>query len=231
MRNHTYQCTDQLLECQQTSPKPYECYSSEANDVWSLGVILVNLTCGRNPWKRASLEDSTFRAYMRDQNFLQSILPISDDLNCILKRIFEVDSRRRVTLDVLRNMIVYCPQLVQDPMDSLPPTPPYSPMHAPMDFGMDPVPNLDLNQECPLFSTEQHSPTHFPSQPAITPKASHLRAIAAQPYTFQAERSVPATGLSFLQTGLFPAVPTWTRYSNLMPNLATTTCWRNISVF
>lgn len=168
---------------------------------------------------------------MRDQNFLQSILPISDDLNRILKRIFEVDPRRRVTLDVLRNMIVFCPQLVQDPMDSLPPTPPYSPMHAPMDFGMDPVPNLDLNQECPLFSTEQHSPTHFPSQSAITPKASHLRAIAAQPYTFQAERSVPATGLSFLQTGLFPAVPTWTRYSNLMPNLATSTCWRNISVF
>ena len=40
-------------------------YASSANDVWSLGVILVNLTCGRNPWKQASFDDSTYRAFTR----------------------------------------------------------------------------------------------------------------------------------------------------------------------
>lgn len=50
-------------ECQQSNARPMSCYMSAANDVWSLGVILVNLTCGRNPWKRASMEDSTFQAY------------------------------------------------------------------------------------------------------------------------------------------------------------------------
>ena len=39
----------------------------------------MNLTCGRNPWKRASVEDSTFKAFRKDPNFLQTILPVTDE--------------------------------------------------------------------------------------------------------------------------------------------------------
>jgi serine/threonine protein kinase len=73
----------QSSECQQSSSRPYACYASAPNDIWSLGVILVNLTCGRNPWKRASPEDSTFRAYLKDSKFLRTILPLSPELDSI----------------------------------------------------------------------------------------------------------------------------------------------------
>ncbi|KAF2766481.1 serine/threonine protein kinase, partial [Teratosphaeria nubilosa] len=109
-------------ECQQSNPKPFACYASAPNDVWSLGVILVNLVCGRNPWKRASMDDPTFQAYVRDRNFLQTILPISRDLHFILQRIFEIDPRKRITLDELRDLIVRSGALTQNsPPTSLPP--------------------------------------------------------------------------------------------------------------
>lgn len=105
-----YPLLTNITECQQSTPTPYASYASAPNDVWSLGVILVNLTCGRNPWKRAYLEDSTFRAYMRDRSFLQSILPISDELNSILARIFEPNPALRITLPDLRDAILACGQ-------------------------------------------------------------------------------------------------------------------------
>jgi serine/threonine protein kinase len=84
-------------------------YYCAPNDVWSLGVILVNLTCGRNPWKQASTEDQTFRAYSKSPDFLKTILPITDELNNILRRIFVSNPDERITLPELRNMILACP--------------------------------------------------------------------------------------------------------------------------
>lgn len=91
-------------------------YASPANDVWSLGVMLVNLTCGRNPWKRASLEDSTFRAYLKDPFFLKTILPLSTELVCILSRVFERDPAKRITIPELRQLILECPRFTETPM-------------------------------------------------------------------------------------------------------------------
>ena len=85
------------------------------NDVWSLGVILVNLTCGRNPWKQASFQDSTYRAFVRSQEFLKTILPLTDGLNAILGRIFEPTPEHRVTLPELRKMILACPSFTLTP--------------------------------------------------------------------------------------------------------------------
>ncbi|KAJ5141362.1 hypothetical protein N7526_002357, partial [Penicillium atrosanguineum] len=127
-------------ECQQTNPRPMSCYSSAANDVWSLGVMLVNLTCGRNPWKRASFEDSTFRAYLKDPSFLKTILPLSTEMVCILSRVFECDPAKRITIPELRQLIVECPCFTENPMapwvqDPIPdcfvqPFVPVEPLHA-----------------------------------------------------------------------------------------------------
>lgn len=86
-------------------------------------MILVNLTCGRNPWKKASPEDSTFRAFLKDANFLSSILPISAEFNMILRRIFECNPQKRISLEELRDLIITCPRLTMSAYSEYPPSP------------------------------------------------------------------------------------------------------------
>lgn len=109
-------------ECLQSNPKPY---ASAPNDVWSLGVILVNLCCGRNPWKKASPEDSTFLAFLKDREFLRTILPLSPELNGILKLIFECDPHKRISIPELRKLVMECPRFTVRPgrMLQTPPSP------------------------------------------------------------------------------------------------------------
>lgn len=112
-----------MPECQRPSSRTHAYYESAPNDVWSLGVILVNLTCGRNPWKKASPEDTTFRAFLEDPTFLSTILPLAPELNMILRRIFECDPQRRISLDELRQMILACPRFTTSSYHELPPSP------------------------------------------------------------------------------------------------------------
>ncbi len=108
-----------------SSRRPF--YYCAPNDVWSLGVILVNLTCGRNPWRQASFEDSTYRAFTRSQDFLRTILPLSDDLNDILGRIFTRNPDERITLPELRNRILSCSKFTIPATPQVLLTPPASP--------------------------------------------------------------------------------------------------------
>ncbi|PVF96475.1 Pkinase-domain-containing protein [Serendipita vermifera] len=82
-----------------------ESYAPRQNDIWALGIILVNLTCGRNPWRQASPADETFRTFVHDPDFLPSILPVSSDCNEILKRIFTINPQNRISLPELRQSI------------------------------------------------------------------------------------------------------------------------------
>ncbi|KAL1917894.1 uncharacterized protein VTP21DRAFT_3728 [Calcarisporiella thermophila] len=88
------------LECgmQQT-------YLSAPNDVWSLGVILVNLTTGRNPWSRAG--DDAFHAYTQDPEHLWHALPISRSMLRVLCRVF-VPVEQRASLEELRELVCRC---------------------------------------------------------------------------------------------------------------------------
>ena len=90
-------------------------YATAPNDVWALGIILINLSAGRNPWRLASLEDETFRAYLNNPNLLLEILPISKELNKILKRIFCLDPHKRITLDELYSRIERCTYFTRTP--------------------------------------------------------------------------------------------------------------------
>ena len=102
------------------------CYASAPNDVWSLGVILVNLTCGRNPWKRAAPSDSTFRAYLKNPRFLRTILPLSQELDDILRSVFEIDPLKRITIRDLRNRIQRCQRFTTGPSPMCTVSPPPS---------------------------------------------------------------------------------------------------------
>lgn len=85
-------------------------YDSAANDVWSLGVILINLVFGRNPWKQAYPRDETFSAYILNNDFLQTILPMSAELNEIIKSVFCLNPRKRISLSDLAKRVQACKQ-------------------------------------------------------------------------------------------------------------------------
>ncbi|CAJ0764604.1 7169_t:CDS:2 [Entrophospora sp. SA101] len=88
--------------------KKLQIYETAPNDVWSLGIILINLTCGRNPWKQASIHDETFAAFIKNKDFLKKIFPITDELNSILLDIFALDPKNRISLCELRDRILNC---------------------------------------------------------------------------------------------------------------------------
>ncbi|KAI8350535.1 kinase-like domain-containing protein, partial [Mortierella sp. GBAus27b] len=72
-------------------------YSPAKSDVWSLGIIFLNLRFGRNPWKmsRASA-DPTFAAYVQDPKVLDGMFPeLSAGAKIFLHRVLCVDPNER----------------------------------------------------------------------------------------------------------------------------------------
>ncbi len=209
-------CLTFVLECQQSASKSTHSYASAPNDIWSLGVILINLTCGRNPWKRASPEDSTFRAYLQDPNFLRSILPLSAELDSILHRVFECDPAKRICIQELRDLIVACPRLTTSAYDNLPPSPVVQPYDAldthecanlalPPSPPISPQPQLFCRVQTPVWSlldstskqsslcsssggSEYHFDAHCPEQtPFVAPPFNFYGNVI--PYSDVAEKS------------------------------------------
>ncbi|KAG1806714.1 serine/threonine protein kinase, negative regulator of sexual conjugation and meiosis [Suillus plorans] len=84
----------------------YPHYSPLHTDIWSLGVILVNMVSGRNPWRFATPSDKGFLGYLYNVDFLREILPISKSFNDILKRIFRLQPFSRISLPELREEIL-----------------------------------------------------------------------------------------------------------------------------
>lgn len=99
------QHTDFALECLGDWFPENKTYPTRSGDIWSLGVILVNLVCGRNPWRIASPSDESFNSYLADPHFLRKILPVSDECLYILTQIFTVHPEERITLPALRQLI------------------------------------------------------------------------------------------------------------------------------
>ncbi|EJD53752.1 Pkinase-domain-containing protein, partial [Auricularia subglabra TFB-10046 SS5] len=75
-------------------------------DVWALGIMLINMSCARNPWGNASCADQCFRMFLHDPHFLRHKLPITRQMNDVLQRIFILDPHLRITLPQLRIAVV-----------------------------------------------------------------------------------------------------------------------------
>lgn len=228
-----------ILECLQPASSMSACYESAPNDVWSLGVILVNLACGRNPWKRASTDDQTFSSFLRNKNYLQTILPISEGLNHILQRVFEIDPKRRVSLNALRDLIMMCPTLGDEQSQtSLPPSPEYSPVLQPTSYrnSFQPMPHMDLlpAQQYPSTAAQHYTSisTPFPGFDTATPRRAPPGDCQPLRYAYPAKHTSPhAHGPAPTQPAFMPVTPYWARCGNFVPALAQHSCWRNVAIF
>ena len=136
-------------------------------------MILVNLTCGRNPWKRASIDDATFRAYLENPRFLSSILPLSPELDVILRRIFECVPERRISITELRELILRCPRFTVS--QAPPPSPPCSVDFIPQNaFGS--VPSF-INPFQP-YHAAPYTPAPSPPAQSVSAQSPRLTSVS-----------------------------------------------------
>ncbi|KAF8933532.1 hypothetical protein BGZ47_010831 [Haplosporangium gracile] len=72
-------------------------YLPAKSDVWSLGIIFLNLRFGRNPWKLSRVDmDATFAAYAQNSDVLREMFPeLSPSALHFLKRVLCVDPNDR----------------------------------------------------------------------------------------------------------------------------------------
>ena len=73
--------------------------------MWAIGMIAICVIAGRCPWKRASLKDKNFAAYVRDQSYLRTVFPISVEADEILRSIFTLREEECIDLLTLRERL------------------------------------------------------------------------------------------------------------------------------
>lgn len=88
-------------------------FPTSAGDVWSLAIILINLVSIRNPWLKASLHDTTFKAFVQNPRILMKILPISIEVFNILCKYLALNPWERGTLFEFREDILKCSKLTE----------------------------------------------------------------------------------------------------------------------
>ncbi|KAI5830144.1 kinase-like protein [Schizophyllum commune Tattone D] len=84
---------------------PAKMYLNTANDMWALGVILINMLTMRRPWHKAVLRDPCYAAFVADPNWIYDALPVSWAVSEIVKGVFEVDPAKRLGLEELRGRV------------------------------------------------------------------------------------------------------------------------------
>lgn len=96
-------------------------FNSKLADIWALGVILLNLTCGRNPWKKANpYVDNSFRTFLHDRLFLMKIMPVSAPLNSFLLNLFHLAPSKRYSLFDLYHFVYTAKSFSQSPTQKRP---------------------------------------------------------------------------------------------------------------
>lgn len=82
-----------------------------AGDIWLLGVLFINITCARNPWPMANINEhkEVFSTYiLKDKDLLSQILPILKQFNRLLDEIFTLGPNERIPLGLLSSKIRDC---------------------------------------------------------------------------------------------------------------------------
>ncbi|KAH9831144.1 kinase-like domain-containing protein [Rhodofomes roseus] len=81
-------------------------YDLRRNDIWAIGMIAVCMIAGRCPWRRASTSDENFCAYVEDHRYLRAVLPISEEMDEILRRIFTIREEDCIDILELRQLLM-----------------------------------------------------------------------------------------------------------------------------
>ncbi|TPX36554.1 hypothetical protein SmJEL517_g01231 [Synchytrium microbalum] len=156
------------------SPSPMG-YWGATNDVWALGVVLINLITGRNPWAAAMQSDPTFAAFCDyDKDILNREFGLSDATACIMRGVFEHDEDARLSMNELMQAIKAAPSFRMKPIRD-----------KTGRYTTDEIPNLEMvssyTQPHHFIISQSPSPTRKTNPISITTNSWNSRAAAFQP--------------------------------------------------
>jgi serine/threonine protein kinase len=107
-------------------------YSCAANDVWALGIILINILTGKNPWVEPSFNDKHYNSHLRANSFsriranstqdsFKQQFGFTDDLCRILRLVFSPNQLDRPSPIELSKMVTAIPFLLEHNVSPLTP--------------------------------------------------------------------------------------------------------------
>jgi serine/threonine protein kinase len=76
-------------------------YPTKKSDVWSLGVILINMLAGQNPWCEPSMADEMYREYVQEPGFFERHFTNDNELVEILEGCLDRDADTRWGIEKL----------------------------------------------------------------------------------------------------------------------------------
>ncbi|KAI8058102.1 hypothetical protein BDF22DRAFT_22579 [Syncephalis plumigaleata] len=101
-----------ILECigvPNGKPMPY---GSAMADVWSLGILLLNMVTAQNPWKHAHPNENAFMLYQHEpRSFLGKMFPITDELQASVCWALELNAAKRCTVQEFCKSVLKCERL------------------------------------------------------------------------------------------------------------------------
>jgi serine/threonine protein kinase len=136
-------------------------YSTRSNDVWALGIILINLLTGKNPWVEPRRRDANYALYLTESSALstlQSQFKLSVELSQILTSVFSPDPALRPSLSTFVEAVQHVPSLRKP---TLPPS--TAPMPIPKTIprqGLSPPKSSEQTWGLSWNSASSFTPTH-----------------------------------------------------------------------
>ncbi|KAJ7587219.1 kinase-like domain-containing protein [Mycena floridula] len=93
----------------ETKSRPF---STVHSDIWALGIILINILTGHNPWHIATSTDVEFASFIKDPEFLYKTLSISEGVHDILRPVLTMNPLARTPLPELRKQILSAANII-----------------------------------------------------------------------------------------------------------------------
>lgn len=83
----------------------FEPYDAAASDIWSLGILLLALLFGRNPWQEATEMDIAFTEFKKDPMSLLQLFPdLSPECMQFLQKVLAIDPKQRVSISEMKTL-------------------------------------------------------------------------------------------------------------------------------
>ncbi|KAF5377143.1 hypothetical protein D9757_008795 [Collybiopsis confluens] len=134
-------------------------------DLWALGVILINIVARRNPWRSATLNDVGFKAYLKHPEYLHKVLDISAEVAELLSEMFTLDLSQRLHIWQIRDRVMAIEKFFKSSLaDSNKQRPPLPPRRV-----LPPPPRHP--HQVPQTHLVVRAPPPLPPRPTITAKA------------------------------------------------------------